>query len=55
MLTIKNKIMLRKYYKLLDKRNEAFFKGEYEKATYYGELANKYLTDVLKLEDGVPV
>ena len=46
--------MLLKYKKLVGKRNKAFARGNYAKATYYGELVNNYITNVMKLEDGVP-
>lgn len=50
MLTIKNKFMLWKFEKLVEKRNEAFCKGEYDKAIEYGKEVDKYITEVLKLE-----
>lgn len=40
--------MLLKYKKLVNKRNKEFLRGDYAKAVYYGEIANKYITDVLK-------
>ena len=54
MLTIKNKLLLWKLAKLTDKRNTAFVKGDYTKATEYGKKVDHYISDVLKLEDGVP-
>ena len=55
MLTIKNRIMLLKLKKLVHKRNQAFIKGDYAKATQYGKMINQYITDTLKLEEGMPL
>ena len=53
MLTIKDKIMLWKFKKLVSKRNKEFAKGNYNETTEYGKLVDHYITDVLKLEDGL--
>lgn len=49
MLTIKNKIMLWKFKRLVHKRNEAFVHGNFNEATYYGKLVDNYITNVLKM------
>lgn len=53
MLTIKNKLMLWKFKKLVSKRNKEFAKGNFNEAAKYGKLVDHYITDVLKLEDGL--
>lgn len=53
MLAIKDKIMLWKFKKLVNKRNKEFAKGNFNEATEYGKLVDHYITDVLKLEDGL--
>lgn len=49
MLTIKDKLKLWKFNRLVDKRNKAFFKGEYSKAIEYGKMVDHYITDILRL------
>ena len=51
MLAITRKIKLYKLRKLVDKRNEEFFKGNYEKAIYYGKLVDANLVDFIKREE----
>ena len=53
MLPIKDKINLLKLKKLAKKRDEAFRNGKFQEAKYYGDLVDHYITNVLKLEDGV--
>ena len=44
MLTIKNKMVLRKFNKLVDKRNKEFIKGNYSKAIQYGKMVDAYIS-----------
>ena len=50
MLTIKNKLLLWKFNRLVKKRNKAFFKGDYGNAEYYGKLVDQYIMQVLDIE-----
>lgn len=52
MLAIKHKIMLWKLNHYTEKRNEAYCKGDFGQATYYGELVNYYI-DALHLDTEV--
>lgn len=54
MLTIKNRVMLLKLKRLVNKQNKEFARGNYAEAAYYGELVGDYITNVMKLEEGVP-
>ena len=51
MLAIKRKIKLMKIRRLIDKRNEEFFKGNYDKAIEYGKLVDKYFYDIFKSDN----
>ena len=51
MLAITRKIKLYKLRKLVDKRNEEFFKGNYEKAIYYGKMVDDKLVNFIKQEE----
>ena len=51
MLAIKRKIKLYKLRKLVDKRNAEFFKGNYEKAIYYGKMLDANLVEFIKHEE----
>ena len=51
MLAIKRKIKLMKIRRLIDKRNEAFFKGDYDKAIEYGKLVDEYFYDIFKSDN----
>lgn len=51
MLAITRKIKLYRLRKLVDKRNKEFFKGNYEKAVYYGKLVDDNLVNFIKSEE----
>lgn len=50
MLTLKNKVKVIKLNNLIRKRNEAYAKGDFAQAAYYGKLVDEYITNVLKME-----
>ena len=49
MLTLKDIVLAWRIRRLVDKRNAAFFEGDYDKAMYYGKLVDKHSANILKL------
>lgn len=47
MLTIKDRIILWKLNRLVNKRNSAFFRGDYETATKYGLKVDHCMNQLL--------
>ena len=45
------KIKLFKLRRLVDKRNKAFFEGDYEKAIEYGKMFDEYLVKIVTNEE----
>lgn len=50
MLTLKSKVKVMKLNALIRKRDEAFAKGDFTQAAYYGKMVDEYITNVLKME-----
>ena len=50
MLTLKSTVKVTKLNNLISKRNKAFAKGDFVKATHYAKLVDEYITNVLKME-----
>lgn len=51
MSKIIRKIKLFKLRRLVDKRNKAFFEGDYEKAIEYGKMFDEYLVNFVEGEE----